>query len=221
MFDRQSMGIPSPFSFDLDNKAECDTRIFLTDDKHIIYTGTYKLDKKVDHANGVSYLKSDLNGNVLMHKFHPIPVDVINKHEPGTVAAQNEYKFKRKMYADVYFPYLSIREAFLNEDGCILIHGETDYIKRIGDSHVRRFKENIFACKLDNNGDVVWMQSLGKKQSNSLSVWGSISYKHMFIEGAHYLCLWTITTMSNCPIMSLPRCISIYPQTKVDWLPTV
>lgn len=183
---KASTGEVSTFSFDLDNKAECGTRVFMTGDGHIVYTGTYKLDKKVEHANGVSYLKSDLNGNVLAHKFHQIPVDVINKHVLRHEAGQNEYKFKRKMFADVYFPYLSISEAFMNEDGSILIHGEKSYHKKIGENHVKHFKENIFACKLDKNGDVMWMQSLGKRQSNSFSEWGSISYKHMIIEGEHY-----------------------------------
>ncbi len=185
-----SSGAVTSFGIDPHDKALLDLGFSIEKDQKIHLAGRYRVNKGTAHADGVFYSTRDLDGNVIFEKFHEIPLEIINMHRSKKDAKKYEKEYAKGRTENVYFPYLDIDYITFYDDGGVYMHGETSYSKTVTRSNGSQFTtyyyENILVCRLDADGEVAWMQTLGKSQMRDPSKQFSTSYRHLKINDYHY-----------------------------------
>jgi hypothetical protein len=159
----------------------------------IICAGYYGKAKnyKTGNADGAFMFRIDEFGNPSDVQYYEIPLEVLNQFKSNSVKKKN----KRKDDKDkAEFEDLVMRELHVMEDGSILLIGEQYYVvERVStDANGRTtrtytyYYNDIFAVKINADGDLAWMRKLPKYQSTGFATGGSLSFNHFYGEGAHY-----------------------------------
>jgi hypothetical protein len=164
-----------------------------TKNGEIICAGFYisQFDSDLEKSEGAFMFRIDEFGNPSDVQYYEIPLEVLNQFKSNSVKKKN----KRKDDKDkAEFEDLVMRELHVMEDGSILLIGEQYYVvERVStDANGRTtrtytyYYNDIFAVKINADGDLAWMRKLPKYQSTGFATGGSLSFNHFYGEGAHY-----------------------------------
>lgn len=182
-------GKVSTTPIDLDNKNINSIALYENGQSYMTCVGFYANGKIAESAEGIFAFKLDSDGNISDEITHEIPVSVLNQYVKAKKAAKNVKK--EDAGKDVDFDNLVMRDLVFMEDGSIVVTAEQHYVVEHRDSKTGRvyytyYYNDILISKISPNGELAWMQKLGKRQKGSAGR-GGMSFEHVYANNHHYL----------------------------------
>ncbi len=154
----------------------------------MVCAGFYNIGKRTGNTDGVIIFKVGKEGAIRDMATYEIPVEVLNEYTSNRTKKRNERKDED---GEAEFPFLSLRQLIIDEDGSLVLVGEQYYtIKKTssGPSQIVYYNynyDNLLVTKIDGAGKMAWMKKIPKKQRGTEGQ-GGLSYKYIFSKGFHY-----------------------------------
>jgi len=174
----------------LGNKFISNVSLFEVSDSDMIIAGYYNNENNRYAVDGVFTFKLTKDGDLIDSRSYEIPLEILNMYVSERTQRRNEKKAEKNK---AEFESLELRELFVDDKGGILLVGEQYYVQ----SHTYYYSNgtmrtyytyhynDLLVTKINEFGQLQWMKKLAKRQTGS-SGRGSMSYKHMYSNGAHY-----------------------------------
>jgi hypothetical protein len=176
---------------DLDGKVINSIALYENGQDYMTCAGFYAKTKRAENADGIFMFKLNKEGKLIDQVSHEIPVSVLNQYVSDKKAAKNVKKDQKDDGGNVNFKNLVMRDLVFMPDGSVIIAAEQYYVVEHRDSKTGRtyytyFYNDMLLSKIGPNGDLVWMQKLGKRQKGSAGR-GGMSFEHIYANNSHYL----------------------------------
>ncbi len=176
---------------EIEGKSITELVMFNTSKGDVLCAGYYSYGSKSNSSvGGVILFKVDMNGDITELKTYDIPLEVVNMFRSDKERAKNEKKSEK---GNVEMVEMGIDRLMVYDDGGILLTGEQHFVQqhtrvdakgRV--SHYYTYHYNfIFNARIDGNGEIQWMNKLGKVQVGQRGR-GDMSYAYVAGDGHHY-----------------------------------
>lgn len=162
--DDQSISISE---VELEDKFITDVGFFEGKNKEIIIAGFYG-NRFARGTDGFFLCKVDNDGGIADQVSYEIPVDVMKLYMSQRKQAKMERKDERK---DLSMSHMVLRDIVFDDDG-ITLFGEKYFVietrdPRTGQVTRTYYYQEILVARIDNEGELLWMNKLPKNQSGA------------------------------------------------------
>lgn len=141
--------------------------------------------KNKEDAEGIVAFKIKKEGALYDVSTHAIPLELINQYQSSKDKNKNDKKVQEG--ESPAFKNLSLRDLVVDEDGSVVLIGEHfSTHSESGSNFVSSYYNDILVAKIKNNGELAWMKKIPKQQT-SQSGMASLSFKHIYLKGNHYI----------------------------------
>lgn len=175
----------------LDDKFISGVWLYETKDDKMVVAGFYNNTDSRGDAEGVFYAKLQKDGSTYDQRTYEIPLEILNQYESKRTRKKND---KKEEKGKSEFQSLDLEKVQFMEDGSILLIGEQYYIVehtttsangRTSTYYTYHYND-ILVTKIDPSGNLDWMRKLPKSQVGKVGL-GSMSFRHHYDDGYHYL----------------------------------
>ena len=173
-----------------------EVKLYNQADDQMLCAGFYTTGRNLDNADGIIMFKVAEDGDLSDMRTYEIPVEVLNMYAKAREQKKNNKKDNK---GKAEFAELKMRHVITNDDGSTMLIGEQHYVVRHqttnsqGQSrtYYTYHYNDMLVCKLDAEGEMVWMKKLGKRQTGKgnspITRQGGMSFKYFRNADSHYL----------------------------------
>ncbi len=182
---------------------------FAEDSSGSIHIGGYYF-TGINPANTKGLITGSLNskGEVNPLYLHEISLDIINRYTDSTLSVSNNLKDNQ---SSTVFEDLILKKVLIDDSNNILIIGEQEFDITKTKAHPNdRFQtdliyhyNDILVAKITNEGTLLWMNRLAKRQMGGQEK-GGLSYRHVRFNNMHYFLFLDNIKNENISYRTLP-----------------
>lgn len=194
-------------TIELQDKFITTVGLYETDDNFMVCTGYYNKSNSGGAADGLFFAKVDESGALYDEQSFSIPVEILNQYESKRTRRKNE---KKEDKDEAEFYNLTLRKLQFLSDGSIVMIGEqyyrqthTSYSNGRSTTYYTYHYNDMLISKIDPAGELEWMRKLPKSQYGRSGM-GTMSFKHIYGEGYHYILYLDHEKNLNLPFDEAP-----------------
>lgn len=153
-----------------------------------------------NNTDGIFIVSFDTDNNLIYKKTHEIPLSILKQYESDKT---NEKLSEIETKNEAEFPYLRPQYLGINDTGVTLI-GE-QFFQTVFKGKSRQHYHDMLITKLDNNGELLWMKKLPKKQRRGRdSTLAELSFSYFLSDNYHHLIFLDNIKNIKLPLNKVP-----------------